>query len=177
MKMRCPLARSMRFWRKANNIEFIILNPDDECKSDHAYPSKMNTAMVQHLSSKVNIYHRIMLKYIELMSKSADVLDGPKKPTQVKPESQVKSNEELSLDTTVLMNNTTTGTVAKSVYSTEETTNSPTKDSNSGGEDTSSDSKVRNLIPSDTIVSNIITSPVILDIKDSKNDDTPKDDG
>merc|ERR1740124_1847731 len=128
MKMRCPLARSMRFWRVANNIDFINLNPEYECKAYYASPSKVNRAMVQHLSAKVNIYHRIMLRFIELMSNSADVLDDPKEPTQVKLASQANSDEELSpnkdnklsvtSDTTVPMNNTSTGTVAKSVYST-----------------------------------------------------------
>merc|ERR1740136_425230 len=184
--MRCPLARSMRFWRVANNIDFINLNPEYECKAYYASPSKVNRAMVQHLSAKVNIYHRIMLRFIELMSNSADVLDDPKEPTQVKLASQANSDEELSpnkdnklsvtSDTTVPMNNTSTGTVAKSVYSTEETTNSPTKDSNSGGEDSSSASRKHNIKPSDTIVSIIITSPVILDINDSKNDDNTNDD-
>ena len=31
--MRCPLSQSMRFWREANKIEFINLNPLYPCKT------------------------------------------------------------------------------------------------------------------------------------------------
>ena len=101
------------------------------------------------------------MRFIELMSNSADVLYDPKEPTEVNLSSQAISDEELSRnkdnklsvtsDTTVPMNNTSTGTVARSVYKTEETTNSPKKISNTGGENTLSDSKLHNIKPRDTI--------------------------
>lgn len=76
--MRCPLSKSMRFWCEANNIGYINLNPEYQCKSQYAAPSQGNTAMVQHLSCTPHIYHRIIWRFIGLMMNSDDVLPDPK---------------------------------------------------------------------------------------------------